>query len=88
MKQHSKAIKKADIILYTILILRIIFRAEKQTQPFPRIFSYSFASMLFVHFFINIGMTLGLVPTVGIPYPLLVMVGQTYWHLVLCYSFI
>ena len=57
------------IILYTILILRIIFRAEKQTQPFPRIFSYSFASMLFVHFFINIGMTLGLVPTVGIPLP-------------------
>ena len=57
------------IILYTALILRIIFRAEKQTHPFPRIFSYSFASMLFVHFFINIGMTLGLVPTVGIPLP-------------------
>ena len=57
------------IILYTALILRIIFRAEKQTHPFPRIFSYSFASMLFVHFFINVGMTLGLVPTVGIPLP-------------------
>ena len=55
------------IILFTILILRIIYRAEKHTQPFPRIFSYCFASMLFVHFFINIGMTLGLVPTVGIP---------------------
>ena len=40
---------------------------EKHTQPFPRIFSYCFASMLFVHFFLNIGMTLGLVPTVGIP---------------------
>ena len=59
----------ALIILYTILILRIIYRAEKQIHPFPRIFSYSFASMLFVHFFINIGMTLGLVPTVGIPLP-------------------
>lgn len=57
------------IILFTCLILRILYRAEKHTQPFPRIFSYCFASMLFVHFFINIGMTLGLVPTVGIPLP-------------------
>ena len=59
----------ALVILYTFLILRILYRAEKQIHPFPRIFSYSFASMLFVHFFINIGMTLGLVPTVGIPLP-------------------
>jgi rod shape determining protein RodA len=57
------------IILFTILILRIIYRAEKHTLPFPRVFSYCFASMLFIHFFINIGMTLGLVPTVGIPLP-------------------
>lgn len=59
----------ALIILYSFLILRILYRAEKQIHPFPRIFSYSFASMLFIHFFINIGMTLGLVPTVGIPLP-------------------
>jgi len=55
------------IILFTVLISRILYRAEKHTQSFPRMFSYSFASMLFVHFFVNIGMTLGLVPTVGIP---------------------
>lgn len=55
------------IILFTVLISRILYRAEKHTQSFPRMFSYCFASMLFVHFFINIGMTLGLVPTVGIP---------------------
>ena len=55
------------IILFTILISRILYRAEKHTQSFPRMFSYCFASMLFVHFFVNIGMTLGLVPTVGIP---------------------
>lgn len=55
------------IILFTVLILRILYRAEKHTQSFPRMFSYCFASMLFVHFFVNIGMTLGLVPTVGIP---------------------
>ena len=55
------------IILFTVLISRILYRAEKHTQSFPRMFSYCFASMLFVHFFLNIGMTLGLVPTVGIP---------------------
>ena len=55
------------IILFTVLILRILYRAEKHTQSFPRMFSYCFASMLFVHFFVNVGMTLGLVPTVGIP---------------------
>ena len=57
------------IIGFTVLILRIIYRAEKQTSAYRRIFSYAFASILFVHFFINIGMTLGLVPTVGIPLP-------------------
>ncbi len=57
------------IILYVFLIIRILSRGEKHTQPFPRIFSYSFVGMLFIHFFINIGMTLGLLPTVGIPLP-------------------
>ena len=57
------------ILLFTILIFRIIYRSEKQSSAFRRIFSYAFSSMLFVHFFVNIGMTLGLVPTVGIPLP-------------------
>ena len=57
------------ISLYTLLIFRIVYRAEKQNSTFRRVYSYAFASMLFIHFFINIGMTLGLVPTVGIPLP-------------------
>jgi len=57
------------VLLFTLLILRVLYRAEKHTQSFSRIFSYCFASLLFIHFFINIGMTLGLVPTVGIPLP-------------------
>ena len=57
------------ILAFALLIFRVIIKAEKQTNAFRRIFSYGFASMLFVHFFINIGMTLGLVPTVGIPLP-------------------
>jgi len=57
------------ILLFVILIFRIIYKAERHTSTYARVFSYSFASMLFVHFFVNIGMTLGLVPTVGIPLP-------------------
>jgi len=57
------------ILLFVILIFRIIYKAERHTSGYARIFSYTFASMLFVHFFVNIGMTLGLVPTVGIPLP-------------------
>lgn len=57
------------ISLYTLLIFRIVYRAEKQNSTFRRVYSYAFAGILFIHFFINIGMTLGLVPTVGIPLP-------------------
>ena len=55
------------ILCYTLLIIRIIWQAEKQTSQFRRIFSYSVGSILFIHFLVNIGMSLGLVPTVGIP---------------------
>jgi len=57
------------ILLFNIMIIRIIFRAEKHTKKFNRIFSYCFASFIAFHFFINIGMTIGLVPTIGIPLP-------------------
>jgi len=57
------------VLLFTALICRVLIRAERHSTTFPRVYSYGFASMLFVHFFVNIGMTLGLVPTVGIPLP-------------------
>lgn len=57
------------VILFTLFILRILYRAEKHTATYSRVFSYAFASYIFIHFFVNIGMTLGLVPTVGIPLP-------------------
>ena len=65
------------ILLFTLLIFRIIYRAEKQSSAFRRMFSYAFASILFVHFFVNIGMTLGLVPTVGIPLPFISYGGSS-----------
>lgn len=65
------------ILLFTILIFRVIYRAEKQSSAFRRMFSYAFAGMLFIQFFINVGMTLGLVPTVGIPLPFISYGGSS-----------
>ncbi|MDC0015040.1 rod shape-determining protein RodA, partial [Flavobacteriales bacterium] len=55
--------------LYMILIIKIISMAERQRSAFGRIFSYSIASIFFIHFTINIGMVLGLAPIIGIPLP-------------------
>ena len=57
------------ICLFALLMLRISKRAELQRNLFSKIFSYSTATIIFSHFFINIGMVLGLVPTIGIPLP-------------------
>jgi rod shape determining protein RodA len=57
------------IFLYMMLIIRIIVIAEKQRAVFSRIFGYCLAGLLFFHFAINIGMTIGLMPVIGIPLP-------------------
>lgn len=57
------------IILFMTLLLRIIFIAERQKWAFVRIYGYSVASILFFHFAVNIGMTIGLFPVIGIPLP-------------------
>lgn len=59
----------ALILLYAFYIGRIYYLSEKQKSIFNRIFGYSFASILLMHFGINIGMVIGLFPTVGIPLP-------------------
>jgi len=65
------------IILYTSLILRILFRAEQQKNIFGRSYAYGTASLIFMHFFINIGMSIGLVPTIGIPLPFISYGGSS-----------
>jgi rod shape determining protein RodA len=55
--------------LYLFLVLRIILIAERQRSPFSRIYGYSVASIIFFHVVINIGMTIGIVPVIGIPLP-------------------
>jgi rod shape determining protein RodA len=65
------------IFLYCILVFRIILQAEKQTNKFRRIYSYGIAGLIFIHFFINIGMSLGMVPTIGIPLPFISYGGSS-----------
>ena len=67
------------ILLYAGFLLRLIFLAERQRSAFSRIFGYGFISILLVHFVINIGMTIGLLPVIGIPLPFFSYGGSSLW---------
>jgi rod shape determining protein RodA len=67
------------LALFLILLLRVIFLAERQRNPFVRIYGYGVAAILFVHIFINIGMTIGLMPIIGIPLPFFSYGGSSLW---------
>lgn len=69
----------AILVLYGILITRIIRDAEHSRAPFTRIYGYCVAACLFMHLFINIGMTIGLMPVIGIPLPFLSYGGSSLW---------
>ena len=57
------------VLLFVALITRIVFLAEQNKSQFSRAYGYGVASILFIHFLINIGMVMGLIPTIGIPLP-------------------
>jgi rod shape determining protein RodA len=57
------------VILFTILLLRLVQLAERQKNPFSRMYGYGVVSILLIHYFINIGMVIGVLPTIGIPLP-------------------
>lgn len=67
------------VILFMLLILRILQKAEQQKSKFSRVYGYGVASIFFVHFAINIGMVLDLLPTVGIPLPFFSYGGSSLW---------
>lgn len=67
------------IMLELFLILRVIFMAERQRSPFSRIYGYGVASVLFFHLAINVGMTIGLMPVIGIPLPFFSYGGSSLW---------
>ncbi len=57
------------VLLFTFLLLRLVYLAERQKHPFSRMYGYGAISILFIHYFINIGMVIGILPTIGIPLP-------------------
>ena len=67
------------LVLYGFLITRIIRDADRSRESFTRIYGYCVASCLFMHLFINIGMTIGLMPVIGIPLPFLSYGGSSLW---------
>ena len=69
----------ALLLLYLGLFIRLILVAERQRSRFSRFYGYGVASILFFHFVINIGMTLGLVPVIGIPLPFVSYGGSSLW---------
>jgi rod shape determining protein RodA len=69
----------AVIGIYLFLFLRLVFLAERQRSVFSRVYGYGVVSILFLHVFINIGMTIGIVPVIGIPLPLFSYGGSSLW---------
>lgn len=65
------------IVLFLLLMVRITIIAERQKSNFSRHYAYSVAGILFIHFFINIGMTMGLMPIIGIPLPFISKGGSS-----------
>jgi rod shape determining protein RodA len=67
------------IVLFLFLFVRLVWLAERQRSTFSRIYGYSVAVILFFHFMVNIGMTIGLMPVIGIPLPFFSYGGSSLW---------
>ncbi|MDY0097864.1 MAG: rod shape-determining protein RodA [Bacteroidales bacterium] len=65
--------------LYMALLIRLIILAERQRSVFSRVYGYSVVSVIFFHYMVNIGMTIGLVPVIGIPLPFFSYGGSSLW---------
>ena len=67
------------LITFLALLIRLVFLAERQRSAFSRIYGYGVASVLFFHIAVNVGMTIGLMPVVGIPLPFFSYGGSSLW---------
>ncbi len=67
------------VIIFSLFVLRIIQMAERQKTTFSRVYGYGIASIFFFHYLINIGMVIGLFPTIGIPLPFFSYGGSGLW---------
>jgi rod shape determining protein RodA len=78
-EEHGWVGSLVVISLFVTLMLRLTFLAERQRDKFARIYGYSVVCILFFHFFVNISMTIGLMPVIGIPLPFLSYGGSSLW---------
>ncbi|AWK04091.1 rod shape-determining protein RodA [Flavobacterium crocinum] len=67
------------IVLFVSLLLRVIYLAERQKTKFSRVYGYCVAGILFIHFFVNIAMVIGIFPTIGVPLPFFSYGGSGLW---------
>ncbi|MFV8225043.1 rod shape-determining protein RodA [Christiangramia aquimixticola] len=67
------------VILFVLLLIRLLILAERQRNQFYRVYGYSVIGILFIHFLVNIGMVIGIFPTVGIPLPFFSYGGSGLW---------
>jgi rod shape determining protein RodA len=67
------------VVLFVLLLYRLVKMAERQRSDFSRIYGYGVISLLFFHFLVNVGMTIGLVPVIGIPLPFFSYGGSSLW---------
>ena len=65
------------VLLFGGLILRIFYLASRQQYKFSKVYAYAIGCIFFIHFIVNIGMTIGLVPTIGIPLPMVSAGGSS-----------
>ncbi|MDQ3395646.1 MAG: rod shape-determining protein RodA [Bacteroidota bacterium] len=78
-EEHGWLGSMCVIALFIALLYRIVFIAERQKSRFTRVYAYSVISIIFFHFIVNIGMTIGLVPVIGIPLPFFSYGGSSLW---------
>ncbi|MEM9831053.1 MAG: rod shape-determining protein RodA [Bacteroidota bacterium] len=78
-EEHGWIGSSVLIILFVWLLYRVTIIAERQKSSFARIYGYSVAAILFFHFAVNIGMTIGLFPVIGIPLPFFSYGGSSLW---------
>lgn len=67
------------VMLFVLFIIRILYIAERQKSQFSRVYAYTAAVIFFFHFMINVGMVIGLLPTIGIPLPFFSYGGSSLW---------
>lgn len=67
------------IVLFVTLLLRIVYLAERQKTKFSRVYGYCVGGILFIHFFVNIAMVIGIFPTIGVPLPFFSYGGSGLW---------